>query len=37
MRVVSPGEAILTTVRDLLAEAYAFAVRRYANQRRRQS
>lgn len=29
--VVNPGEATLDTVRDLLAEAYEFAVRKYAN------
>lgn len=33
--VVNPGEATLDTVRDLLAEAYGFAVRKYKNQQTR--
>jgi Family of unknown function (DUF6194) len=33
--VVNPGEATLDTVRILLAEAYALAVRRYDNRRAR--
>ncbi|MEU4381801.1 DUF6194 family protein [Micromonospora echinofusca] len=35
--VVNPGEATLATVRQLLAEAYAFAVRKHANNRSRQT
>ncbi|QGN48789.1 DUF6194 family protein [Micromonospora sp. WMMD558] len=35
--VVDPGEATLPAVRTLLAEAYAFAARKYANRRTRRS
>src|SRR5262249_30227539 len=35
--VVNPGEATLATVWALLAEAHAFAARKYANQRARQA
>ncbi|MER6757359.1 DUF6194 family protein [Micromonospora echinofusca] len=35
--VVDPGEATLATVRQLLAEAYAFAARKHANHRSRQT
>jgi hypothetical protein len=35
--VVNPGEATLGRVRELLAEAHAFAARKYANHARRAS
>lgn len=35
--VVNPGPATLDTVKELLAEAHAFAARRYANHRARQA
>ncbi|MEH1099904.1 DUF6194 family protein [Micromonospora sp. CPCC 205561] len=35
--VVNPGEATLGTVRQLLAEAYEFAVRRHLNHRNRRA
>lgn len=34
--VLNPGEATLETVRALLAEAYEFAARKYANRARRE-